>query len=315
MDSDLIFTILIPLFGTFLFVALIFYIIHKERKKNRYSPLNEKILRSPGYSLGKQIDETSYDFFSHMVLIIIIPLISFYSIRDFTSPIGKSILIFCTIVSLIWLTRKLKKQFLKVRNLNLGCDGEVYAGQELNYLMREGAWVYHDIPYKYGNIDHVVLSKGGIFTVETKTIRKPGNADGKKDVNVKIKGEQIIFPHFQTSKPVKQAKLHTKYLKEKLHKKTGIEFPIFTVIALPGWFIDHKLNDKKHGFLVINPKRGNAIKGFLQKERIPEESLEKAVQVIEDYARSVSTKTDLSDPNAKNKYDVFFNRKAEKNEL
>jgi hypothetical protein len=41
-------------------------------------------------------------------------------------------------------------------NLRAGYDAELAVGQELDKLMREGAWVFHDVPGENFNIDHVV---------------------------------------------------------------------------------------------------------------------------------------------------------------
>ena len=61
----------------------------------------------------------------------------------------------------------------QVIRLHQGVEAEIATGQELSLLMRDGAWVFHDIPYQYGNIDHVIVSRGSIFAIETKGYSKP----------------------------------------------------------------------------------------------------------------------------------------------
>src|SRR5690606_37340526 len=101
-----------------------------------------------------------------------------------------------------------------------------YTGQELNFLMRQGAWVFHDIPYKYGNIDHIVVSKGGVFVVETKAVRKPVGEDGKRKSKVSASGGKLHFPHHVTQAPIQQAKRHAEYVSEFLVRKTGKNYPV-----------------------------------------------------------------------------------------
>lgn len=44
----------------------------------------------------------------------------------------------------------------------LGLLGERAVGEELNHLMRQGAYVFHDVPTaSYGNADHVVIAPKG----------------------------------------------------------------------------------------------------------------------------------------------------------
>ncbi|HET9154336.1 MAG TPA: nuclease-related domain-containing protein [Solirubrobacterales bacterium] len=50
-----------------------------------------------------------------------------------------------------------------------GAEGEEVVGGILEGL-REGGWcVIHDVAFGRGNIDHIVVGPGGIFTIETKS--------------------------------------------------------------------------------------------------------------------------------------------------
>ncbi len=167
-------TLILSISGTVLMIAYILWLYQNERKKNRYSPFTEKMLRSPGYTLSNELDDVVDKMMAPFFMIGFCPLLYFILTKDFT--LGYKVITGVPILALmIWEMLSIRKLFLRSRKLKLGLDGEVYSGQELNYLMRQGAWVYHDIPYKYGNIDHVIVSKAGVFTVETKTISKPIN--------------------------------------------------------------------------------------------------------------------------------------------
>jgi len=50
-----------------------------------------------------------------------------------------------------------------------GAEGEEVVGQILEGLREEGWCVIHDVSFGRGNIDHIVVGPGGIFTIETKS--------------------------------------------------------------------------------------------------------------------------------------------------
>lgn len=52
-----------------------------------------------------------------------------------------------------------------------GAEGEEVVGQVLEGLVTDGWQVIHDVSFGRGNIDHIVVGPGGLFTVETKSRR------------------------------------------------------------------------------------------------------------------------------------------------
>lgn len=52
-----------------------------------------------------------------------------------------------------------------------GAEGEEVVGEILEGLLADGWQVIHDVSFGRGNIDHVVVGPGGLFTVETKSRR------------------------------------------------------------------------------------------------------------------------------------------------
>lgn len=50
-----------------------------------------------------------------------------------------------------------------------GAEGEEVVGKALEELRAEGWCVIHDVSFGRGNIDHIVVGPGGIFTIETKS--------------------------------------------------------------------------------------------------------------------------------------------------
>lgn len=52
-----------------------------------------------------------------------------------------------------------------------GAEGEEVVGEILEGLVADGWQVLHDVSFGRGNIDHIVVGPGGLFTVETKSRR------------------------------------------------------------------------------------------------------------------------------------------------
>lgn len=50
-----------------------------------------------------------------------------------------------------------------------GAEGEEAVGEILEGLRERGWYVIHDVSFGRGNIDHIVVGPGGIFTIETKS--------------------------------------------------------------------------------------------------------------------------------------------------
>lgn len=302
---------LVSLLGIAIAVCVLFYRVYLTRRKNKYSPFTEKLLRSPGYTLGQQLDKLKDDLIGPYLGVAFSPILlfAFYRTLNFTAFVVTTVIVIG--LGAICLKRLLAL-FKDAQVLRLGLDGEVYTGQELNFLMRQGAWVFHDIPYQYGNIDHVVVSKGGIFVVETKAVRKPASGDGKRQSKVSVSGGKIYFPHHATQAPIEQAKRHAQHVRNYLLKKTGRQYPVTPVVALPGWYVS---TEKTADYLVINPKRGGGLRAFVEKDIIPINDAEVAANHIEEFARSIQSKTDLNDPDAHKRYDFFLNRKREDDKM
>jgi len=198
------------------------------------------------------------------------------------------------ILVVFWFIQAIKL-FKKVIRQNLGLDAELATGSELNLLMHDGAWVFHDIPYQYGNIDHVIVSAGGVFAVETKGISKPTDRSkpGFENATLSVEKGVLKLPHATTSKPINQAKTHAKWIRGEVQRKFGISVPVKAVVALPGWMIRGGYDDD---CWVINPKRGNALRSAITKSVLDPKQVQLIAAWIEDLARSVQAKSREFDP-------------------
>ena len=225
----------------------------KAKSKNR-SPLKDKPLRYPAQSLDEEIDRI---FSDEGLLWIFAPAILlsftlnewfrwFFSTKP--QPFAFSIL---TIVVIVISIRKLIAIRQKVKALKLGRDGEREVGQYLELLVEKGYRVFHDLVGKDFNVDHVVITSHGIYTVETKTRSKPS----QKEANVKVsKGKLLIDGHAPDRDYLIQAKAQSKWVKTILRESTGKDFPVKPVIVFPGWFVEPMPKDEDRSVWVLNPK-------------------------------------------------------------
>lgn len=298
----------VPFLMLAVFVLFVFYIVRRQRERAQYSPLTEDMMRVPAQQLEKEFDDLQESLFMGCLLVFMPGIIVLVAER--TNVIA------WMVVGLVALygARKVWKVMHRAFTLRLAIDGEHYTGQELNFLMRNGAWVYHDIPYQYGNIDHIVVSTGGVFTVETKTYRKPaGERESSRQANVTFDGTKLRFPNDRTRvEPLEQARLHAKQTCEAIKKNLGIDLPVTPVVALPGWFVERT---GRSDVWVINPKRGGALAAQVKKSVIQPEQAERIANYIESVARSVPAGSKRMDPDAAKYYDFWNSRRFEERKL
>ena len=144
------------------------------------------------------------------------------------------------------------RKFLKLRklqdNCELGRDGEREVGQGLEKLRREGHCVFHDLVADDFNVDHVIVCQRGVFSIETKTYRKPeGNP------KITFDGEKILVDGKPRDRDaVEQARRTAKWLRGELFESTGKWFPVKPVVVFPGWWVEE---ENSGDVWVLNPDR------------------------------------------------------------
>jgi len=249
---------LLTLVLTTLFVLLVLH-VYGRSKKDRRSPLSDKLLRSPGQSLMEQVDEVSEEVNTGIVMLFFMPLslsATFFSqlywgmIRFSYSILLLNLSLLLLLMALV--AKRLSRHLVKRNQLRVGLDAEMAVGQELNHLMREGCHVYHDFYADGFNIDHIVVGPAGVFAVETKGRAKKGQ--GKASARVIYEGDRLHFPEWVTDQPLLQSKRQAQWLARWLSSAVGECVAVRPVVALPGWFVELK---QRSDVLVINGKRPN----------------------------------------------------------
>ncbi len=155
----------------------------------------------------------------------------------------------------------------------------------LDELRSEGAVVFHDILGRGFNIDHVVLSRHGIYALETKTFSKRLGAEALFD------GKTLLLDgRTPTRDPLAQAVAAADWIRSTLKAMTAKDYPVRPVVVLPGWYVRLAKDADRSGIWVLNPKMLGA---FVSKDppRIPEEDLRLAVFCLARYIKSTPEET------------------------
>jgi len=230
----------------------------------RKSPIKAKPLRYAGQSLDEEIRNIQDDAwvkaslytagFLAMAVADWVRVLTDSPNRPWTSTVIFVIVLVLSIFNI----RKMKKN---LKALKLGRDGERAVGEYLERLRAKGYAVFHDIVGEGFNIDHVVISPKGIFTVETKTRSKPIRGSAK----VIYDGERVFVNGFQPDRnPVVQAKAQARWLQEVLLESTGKKYPVHSVVLFPGWFIEATPSAQRSSTWVLNPK---AFPAFIDRKK------------------------------------------------
>jgi hypothetical protein len=188
---------------------------------------------------------------------------------------------------LTWRVFKIITLLKRTKNLRLGYEGEVAVAQELNQLMREGAYVFHDVPADGFNIDHVVVWPKGVFAVETKARMKPKRNRGAEDAKVVFDGQRLQFPGWAESAPLDQATRQAKWLAQWLSSAVGETVGVKPVLALPGWFVELKA---KSDVVIINGRNASGIFGKISHTALSEEMIKRIAHQLEQRCRDVAPK-------------------------
>jgi hypothetical protein len=289
---------LIGLIPSFIFLAALgvslglYYWVRSTRSHHR-CPLTRDLLRGPGHSLVKRIEELNADINCSVLSIAVVPLVlySSYLSRFYFGVVkqGEHTVIICGLVwigATLFLSVKLRRSLKERHNHRLGLDCEMAVGQELNNLMGEGYRVYHDIPAEGFNIDHVVVGRNGIFAVETKGRSKSNRGRGSGDATVVYDGRVLKFPDWISTEFLNQARRQAEWLSGWLSEMVGELVPVQPVLVIPGWYVERI---RRGDVLVLNGKNDyKFIASQWTKAILSRKLIESVSDVLEQVCRDVA---------------------------
>lgn len=250
-------------------LAAIFWYRHSSNKHR--TPLTQDLLRGPGDSIRKVIQDVDDNINTYLVMTVVLPVTCYaVYITDRYAAKGHAhwvVYVLLAVLPLMYFTFKLARS-LKQRNaLRLGLDCEISVGQELNRLMLGGHHVYHDFLADKFNIDHVVVGPNGVFAVETKGRAKSDKNREADDVKVIFDGNALKFPDWTERNYLPQARRQAEWLAKWLSSAVGEKIPVKPVLVITGWFVtilkpcDVLLASGKNIHLVIPKQRENTLTG------------------------------------------------------
>lgn len=256
-----------------------------QKDETSRSPLKDLPLRNPGQSLEEEIqrvlDDKMMPYFLASVMCVLYAAIEWGRYFRPTSP---SPWLTTVIAALVVSYSALRLYLLRagIRNLRLGAQGEKAVGQSLEKLRAEGAAVFHDVPAKGFNVDHVVVSRNGLFVIETKTCRKPRGRSPK----VTYDGAKVLVNGKAPDRdPIWQVRGSTAWVQEVLKESTGKSFSARPVVLFPGWYVETANANAHDKVWVLNPK---SLSSFMQNENVdlPAEDVSLIVFHLSRYIRS-----------------------------
>lgn len=231
-------------------------------KPEKRSPLKDKPLRYAGQSLDEQIEDKVFDLVYWVLMptvAIVLAIVDWFRFFN-PQPAQPLPITVATIILTAVGVNKIFKGKKEVDRLKMARDGEKLVAEGLQEMIKQGATVLNDIQSNKFNVDHVVVSKNGIYLIETKTFSKPA----KKDAKISFDNEHVFADGFLIDRnPIQQAKALTKWLQELLMQSTGIKFAIRPVVLFPGWFIEPMKRGQE--VWILNPK---ALPTFISNEPV-----------------------------------------------
>jgi hypothetical protein len=265
----------------------------RARKPIRANPLTKDLIRPPGHSLARKIADLDFDQTGHLAMLFCLPAFAYgvhvtqshyFAIPESSVRVvglTLTVAVFCWLIG-----RRLAKNSSVIRRLQLALEGEQFVGEELNQLMLDGCRVFHDIPYLYGNIDHVVVSVSGVYAVNTKMHGKLlGDARDAKVV-VDYSTATLKFPDRDIPLPKDQLEAEVRWLSEHLSSSTGFPVVAEPMLALPGWFIADRIGRQKGDPYVFNPTK--PAKFFVQnRQLISPQQVKQIAHQLEQLCRDV----------------------------
>ncbi len=113
-----------------------------------------------------------------------------------------------------------------------GAWGEERTGKVLEQLLDEGWQVVHDLPAKYGNLDHVVVGPGGIFLLDSKRWHGSVSIAGDVATIQRIEDSDLSYRYEKASHLRGQAA----EVNERVRLKTRATFWVSPVVVIWGDF-------------------------------------------------------------------------------
>lgn len=260
-------------------------------RRGRRSPLTAKLLRGPGTTLREEIDDASGDIGAYAATLMAFPLLVLATHLSQSYIGGQPETAFRialttlagvggTLFASYHLYRAARRRF----RLRCALDAEIAVAQELDQLMRQRAIAFHDFPAEEFNIDHVVVTHGGVFAVETKCRLKPDRGGGTEDAKVSFDGQALLFPGWKDTETLDQARRQAAWLTRWLTRAVGTPVEAKAVVALPGWYVERRA---KSDVRVISGREAKSLMSGWHGALLSDEMMARIAHQLEERCRNL----------------------------
>ena len=198
--------------------------------------------RVQGESLQKKIDAVyeSYwgiwCYFLAFFLLTIYVWLFYFGVFELNLTFAITLSV-VTIGIFIYGFRKSVKLLRLMRNCRKGMEGERLVGEMLNKMSNDSVRVFHDVCGDCFNVDHLIISTRGIFTIETK------HYDRKKGYKFLYQNEKLLFNGRPCKTILNQMDGEASFISEKLESLCGRTYPIQKVAIIIGAYIENPARD------------------------------------------------------------------------
>ncbi len=223
--------------------------IWKIRRRHERPPVALKLLRGPGESLRRKVEEFDEDWVFQIFRTALAPVIAALAVSGvliLIAPhtplnVGLGITALVFVATLIPAGRWALHDLTRYRNDRLGYLGEREVAEHLQPLLADGYRVFHDVPAegvkKAFNLDHVTVGPTGVALIETKARRKGRARPGFKDHEVAFDGHQLVWPWGENRDGIDQAINEAEWLEKWIFGRTGLKLTVKPILTLPGWYV------------------------------------------------------------------------------
>jgi hypothetical protein len=211
-------------------------------------PGREKLLRSAGESLRKNLEQLNEYLIYSVALFLVVPMLFVWRAPDLSNVWPLTFLLLLMGLSALPAICVVRLY----RNYALGLRAERAVGEELNQLMRDGCHVFHDYPTGLDwHINHIVVAPSGVYAIQTKSTPKEGISKVPGEPEVIFDGSALKFPRHTCVASLEQARRSADILRKELSVTLGALLEVQPIVSLPGWRVVRRgISDVQ----VLNPK-------------------------------------------------------------
>lgn len=205
-----------------------------------------------GESLLKKVDDLKFDFLELFLRALLLLILATWTLAIYLGWIKVNLVqVVVMYAAVVFFTLqgwfKGRKILRKLRNYKKGLEGERFVGNVLNQLQSDKTYVFHDVVSDGFNIDHLIVSTRGIFTIETK------HYDRAKGHKFLFQGGKLTFNGRLCGSLLAQMNGQANYIRERVVELTGSKVTVRKAAIIIGSYIENPDKDFSE-YWILNEK-------------------------------------------------------------